>query len=361
MDAAPAFGRGPPPGLDGRRGGAARATDPFPDASGAARAGEVHRGVGGLPGVQQARDGAVAALRPPAATVATAAPARRLARSTSAVDVVIWAVGGVVRHAADAVRLLRATADAARRAAVRRGGAAAGARHPPSGGRSRGRAPGMPMTFGVFRPTVLLPAARRLEPRAAARGAAARAGARAPRRRRHPPAGSHGAGLYWWNPLAWFAWREFLKERERATDDLVLHAGERASDYAGHLLEVARTLQPAPATAWAAIAMARRSQLEGRLIAILDSDVRRKPSGRGAPAAAAVIAIALVAPFAAMQAQDPRIPPRGRRHHPRRECAEEPRDPRPRRGGLREALRNSTSRRSCSKTRSPSANKSAAQ
>src|SRR5437763_9170436 len=132
---------------------------------------------------------------------------------------------------------------------------------------------GMPMTFGVFRPTVLLPASA-LE--------------WSPERQRvvllhelaHVRRGDVATHLlartalavYWWNPLAWFAWRAFLRERERATDDLVLHAGERASDYAGHLLEVARTLRPVPATAWAAIAMARRSDLEGRLVAILDSD-----------------------------------------------------------------------------------------
>jgi TonB family protein len=109
--------------------------------------------------------------------------------------------------------------------------------------------------------------------------------------------------LNWWNPLAWFAWREFLKERERATDDLVLNAGARASDYAGHLLEVARTMQSAPATAWAAVAMARRSQLEGRLRAILDSGVKRQAPGRVAALAATLLAIAAVAPFAAMRAQ----------------------------------------------------------
>ena len=111
--------------------------------------------------------------------------------------------------------------------------------------------------------------------------------------------------LNWWNPLAWSAWREFLKERERATDDLVLHAGAHASDYAGHLLEVARTMQSAPATAWAAVAMARRSQLEGRLLAILDSGVKRHVPGRMAALAATLLAIAAVAPFAAMRAQTP--------------------------------------------------------
>ena len=85
--------------------------------------------------------------------------------------------------------------------------------------------------------------------------------------------------LYRWNPLAWSAWREFLKERERATDDLVLNAGACASDYAGHLLEIARSMQSPAAFAWAAVAAARRSQLEGRLLAILDSHRNRKRRG----------------------------------------------------------------------------------
>jgi TonB family protein len=165
---------------------------------------------------------------------------------------------------------------------------------------------GMPMTFGLLRPAVFLP------PEAATWSEE--------RRRvvllhelahvRRGDVATHllartAFSLNWWNPLAWSAWREFLKERERSTDDLVLNAGARASDYAGHLLEVARTLQSAPATAWAAVAMARRSQLEGRLLAILDSGVKRHVPGRMTALAATVLAVAAVAPFAAMRAQTP--------------------------------------------------------
>jgi TonB family protein len=110
--------------------------------------------------------------------------------------------------------------------------------------------------------------------------------------------------LYWWNPLAWTAWREFVKERERAADDLVLNAGARASEYAGHLLDVARTMQAPPVMAWAAAAIARRSQLEGRLMAILDSGVNRAAPTRASMLAAAMLAVAIVAPLAAVHAQE---------------------------------------------------------
>jgi TonB family protein len=177
------------------------------------------------------------------------------------------------------------------------------------------RAGTMPMTFGFLRPAVFMPTD---------------AAAWSEERRRivllhelaHVRRGDVAMhlfarvafALYWWNPLVWTAWREFLKERERATDDLVLNAGTRASDYAGHLLEVARTMRASSATSWAAIAMARnsgarhsragRSQLEGRLVAILDTGVNRKTPGRAGAWAAAAIAIAMVAPLAAVRAQD---------------------------------------------------------
>ncbi len=110
--------------------------------------------------------------------------------------------------------------------------------------------------------------------------------------------------LYWWNPLAWTAWRQFLKERERAADDLVLNAGTRPSEYASHLLDVARTMQGAPVMAWAAPGMARRSQLEGRLLAILDSHANRAAPSRASILAVAMLAASLVAPVAAIRAQE---------------------------------------------------------
>jgi TonB family protein len=114
--------------------------------------------------------------------------------------------------------------------------------------------------------------------------------------------------LHWWNPLAWAAWRRFLKERERAADDLVLMEGARASDYAAHLLDVARSHDAAPATAWAAVAMARRSEIEGRLLAILDSRVDRTSPGRIGLCAAVFVAAAIAIPIASIRAQEPAAP-----------------------------------------------------
>ena len=163
----------------------------------------------------------------------------------------------------------------------------------------------MPMTFGLTRATILLPADAAAWSEERRRTVLLHELAHVRRR----DAATHllaraAMAVYWWNPLAWVAWREFLKERERAADDLVLHAGARASDYASHLLEAARGLQMPVAIGWAAAAMARRSQLEARLLAILDSGVDRSAPGRATVWAAALLAAATIVPLAAMRAQD---------------------------------------------------------
>jgi len=113
-------------------------------------------------------------------------------------------------------------------------------------------------------------------------------------------AASLAAGLHWLNPLAWMAIKRMRTEREGACDDLVLASGAVAPDYAEHLLDIARTVtnRPAPAVA---LAMARRSELEGRLLAILDN-ARARGTARPRMVAVAGLALSLfVLPIAALQ------------------------------------------------------------
>ena len=80
---------------------------------------------------------------------------------------------------------------------------------------------------------------------------------------------------YWFNPLVWLAARRLRAERERACDDFVLAAGEKGADYAAHLLDIAQTMKRRRVPAMVGLAMARPSQLEGRLLAILDPAIKR--------------------------------------------------------------------------------------
>ncbi|MBW3572241.1 MAG: M56 family metallopeptidase, partial [Gemmatimonadetes bacterium] len=106
--------------------------------------------------------------------------------------------------------------------------------------------------------------------------------------------------VYWFNPLVWMAVRKLREEREHACDDAVLEIGTAPADYADHLLTIVRSLGSARGPAHA-LAMARRSQFEGRLLAILDNAVRRNGVSRAAALATAAAALACVVPLAAMR------------------------------------------------------------
>lgn len=107
--------------------------------------------------------------------------------------------------------------------------------------------------------------------------------------------------LYWFDPVVWLAARRQREEAERACDDRVLDAGGRASAYASDLLEIARSAGDRASFDAAALAMARRSQLEGRLLAILDPDRPRGAAGRIAIALSVVIAAASIGVLAAVR------------------------------------------------------------
>ncbi len=104
--------------------------------------------------------------------------------------------------------------------------------------------------------------------------------------------GRIACAIYWFHPLVWRAARRLRIESERACDDLALMCGLRASNYAEHLLEIVTSVR-APGTPAVAIPMADRKEFEGRMLAILDPDVRRG-GGRG-QSALVVAGLALMA------------------------------------------------------------------
>jgi beta-lactamase regulating signal transducer with metallopeptidase domain len=107
------------------------------------------------------------------------------------------------------------------------------------------------------------------------------------------------AGLYWWNPLVWLIARSMRAYRERACDDTVLASGTKASDYAHELLDIVSSLhQPELRSA---LAMARRSQLEGRILAVLNPGLRRGSVSRATAGLVGGLTLAVVLPLAAMR------------------------------------------------------------
>ncbi len=81
--------------------------------------------------------------------------------------------------------------------------------------------------------------------------------------------------LYWFNPLTWWGLSRLRLECERACDDLVLHGGEQAFNYASQLVDIADSYR-APQML-EVVAMARSSELEVRVRSLLDSARSHRP------------------------------------------------------------------------------------
>lgn len=160
----------------------------------------------------------------------------------------------------------------------------------------------MPMTWGVRRPTILLPAESAEWTTDRIRVVLLHELAHVAR---HDcltqTLAAVACALYWFHPGSWHAARRLRVERELACDDRVLAAGTRAREYAAHLLEVARAFRAPPLAGAAAVSMARPSQLEGRLLAVLDGVRDRRTVSRRAAGLGALAAAGLVLPLAAMR------------------------------------------------------------
>jgi beta-lactamase regulating signal transducer with metallopeptidase domain/HEAT repeat protein len=117
--------------------------------------------------------------------------------------------------------------------------------------------------------------------------------------------GRLACAIYWFHPLVWTAAKQLRNESERACDDLALACGARASDYAEHLLDIVTSVRR-DSTPAVALAMARRKEFEGRMLAILDPELRHStPSRRQSAALIGSLAVMAVLVGAAAPARRP--------------------------------------------------------
>ncbi len=109
--------------------------------------------------------------------------------------------------------------------------------------------------------------------------------------------------IHWFNPVLWIACRRLRIESECACDDAVLARGVEGSEYATHLLALARRLNTESQPWLPAPAMARPSSLEGRVRAMLNDTINRRPlTWTGRVAIVAALA-ALTLPISSVRAQ----------------------------------------------------------
>ncbi|MEK6322879.1 MAG: M56 family metallopeptidase [Acidobacteriota bacterium] len=157
-----------------------------------------------------------------------------------------------------------------------------------------------PLTYGVWRPAILLPYEACEWSEADLRRAIVH-------ELEHVRRGDWAIQLaaratcvfYWFHPLVWVAFRGLSLEAERACDDAVVRSAER-TEYAEQLVLLAGRLSKAHAQP--ALGMANRSDLSTRVSALLDGSQRRGRAGLLAAASALSVASLVVLAIAPVRA-----------------------------------------------------------
>ena len=158
-----------------------------------------------------------------------------------------------------------------------------------------------PITFGVLRPVIVMPADASQWSDADSQRAIVHELEHIRRRDWLVLLLARGiCACYWFHPLAWAAWRQLSLEAERACDDAVVLDDERI-DYAEQLVALAQRLSATQELPM--LGMANRSDLSTRVSAVLDDRQRRGRAGLGLVAAAigaASLVLLAVAPVRAV-------------------------------------------------------------
>jgi beta-lactamase regulating signal transducer with metallopeptidase domain len=156
----------------------------------------------------------------------------------------------------------------------------------------------MPMTFGIRRPSILIPAIAETWTGDRRRAVILHELAHIARRDCLTQTVAFVAcALYWFHPAVWWVARRLRIERELACDDRVIQAGTQPREYAGHLLEIAYSFGDHRVSAMA-VSMARPQQLESRMLAALDDGRNRTVPAPRVRAAGTLVAAALLSSIA---------------------------------------------------------------
>src|SRR4029077_12778409 len=160
----------------------------------------------------------------------------------------------------------------------------------------------MPLTWGLFRPVIVLPSGAEHWPEDRRRVVLSHELAHIAR---HDwllqICAELVRALYWFHPLAWLAAARLRQESERACDDAVLRTGIAPCLYASQLLDLARTLENS-GRAWStALAIARPSNLERRFAAMLNPSINRRRLSLKAKFLIRLFALCFLLPLAALR------------------------------------------------------------
>ncbi len=160
----------------------------------------------------------------------------------------------------------------------------------------------VPMTWGLFRPVILVPAGSAAWSDEIKRSVLLHELGHI--RRGDCPMlllGRLACAAYWFHPLAWLAVRQLRRSSEQAADDLVLASNIAPPDYAEHLVGIAARMRGLNLFGHVALPMAGPSDLEGRVLAILDPRRNRRSLKRKTCCALMLLALLLAIPCAILR------------------------------------------------------------
>jgi beta-lactamase regulating signal transducer with metallopeptidase domain len=128
-----------------------------------------------------------------------------------------------------------------------------------------------PMTWGLWKPRLLLPVEASAWTRERKLNALMHEFVHVRRRDAWHDAGALlFVSLFWFHPMAWMLRQQLHVLRETSCDEAVLEMGANPQEYAQMLIDVAKQMKAQHRTPLVAMTISRPSQLEGRILSVLD-------------------------------------------------------------------------------------------